>query len=112
MVRAKVFELWRKIWDIAYLCPRPRVRNILFRIRKNSYPVSVPQGVSLRNTSSTGCGDEEFVSILLDRGHFPQSTARPSRVDFPRSFTYEPVTTKHLRAGSCRPRSEERRVGK
>src|ERR1035437_8710040 len=108
MVRAKVFELWRKTWDMAYPRPRQEVRSLLFRIGKNSYPVSVPQGVSPRNTSFTGCGAEEFVSILLDRGHSPQSTARPSRVDFPHTFTYEPVTTKHPRAGSCRPRCRPR----
>src|ERR1035441_1585461 len=109
MVRAKVFELWRKIWDMAYPRPRPKVRSLLFRIGKNSYPVSVPQGVSPRNTSFTGCGAEEFVSILLDRGHSPQSATRPSRVDFPHTFTCALITTKRLRAGSCRPRyrSEE-----
>src|ERR1035438_4969141 len=117
MVRAKVFELWRKIWDMAYPRPQPKVRSLLFRIGKNSYPVSVPQGVSPRNTSFTGCGAEEFVSILLDRGQSPQSATRPSRVDFPHTFTCALLTTKHLRAGSCRPRyrprtrSEDRRAG-
>ena len=47
VTRVKVFVLWRKIWDMAYLCPCISIKNVLFRIRKNNNPVLVvPRSLS------------------------------------------------------------------
>src|SRR5437660_10621490 len=75
VIRVKVFVLWRKIWDMAYLCPRPSVENVLFRIRKDRLSSSRTPKASLGHHIQSS---DAMTSSLF---HLIGSRPRPTRND-------------------------------